>query len=71
MKRHEQNAVASTQADVSCLGALLKCVRVASESGQPQALIESALSTCEEIATAIAERMENIPGFNSPAEGEA
>lgn len=71
MNRPEQNAVSNIQAEIACLAALLRCVRVASESGQPQTVTESAMSCCEDVATAIADRMEDIPGLNSAPEKSA
>ncbi len=68
MIRHEQEAVLATQAEVGSLSALILCVRIASENGQPGTLIETALAACEEYATSIADRMDAIPGLYPKAE---
>jgi hypothetical protein len=65
----EQQGVLAVQAEVACLGALLRCVRVASENGQPSTLIESAIAACEDVATGIADRMDKIEGLYPRTEG--
>jgi len=64
----EQQAVLATQAEVATLGALLRCVRIASENGQPSSIIESAIAACEDLATSIADRMDTIPGLSTNAD---
>ncbi len=68
MIRTEQEAVLAVQAEVGCLSALLRCVRTAAESGLPSSLIESAISSCEDLATGIADRIDAIPGLYPKAE---
>lgn len=65
----EQQGVLAVQAEVACLGALLRCVRVASENGHPSTLIESAIAACEDVATGIADRMDKIDGLYPKTEG--
>ena len=65
----EQQGVLAVQAEVACLGALLRCVRVASENGHPGTLIESAIAACEDVAIGIADRMDKIDGLYPKTEG--
>lgn len=52
-----------SQVEVGCLSALLHCVRIAAANGLPSGMIESALTSCKDIATGIADRMDSIPGL--------
>jgi len=67
MNAVEQSGVLATQAEVACLTALLRCVRIASENGQPSTIIESAIAACEDVAKGIADRMDTIPGLSTNA----
>lgn len=65
----EQQGVLATQAEVASLSALLRCVRIASENGQPSTLIDSAIAACEDVASGIADRMDKIDGLYPKTEG--
>jgi len=65
----EQQDVLVAQAEVACLSALLRCVRIASETGQPTTIIESAIAACEDISSGIADRMDKISGLYPKTEG--
>lgn len=68
MTEAEESGVLATQAEIACLAALIRCVRIASENGQPSSLIDSALASCEDVATAMADRMDLIPGISGAPE---
>ena len=69
MNSGEREGVLQMQAEIASLGALLRCVRIAAENGQPESLIASALASCEDVATSLVDRIDDIPGLNDAREG--
>jgi hypothetical protein len=71
MTRNQKESVLATQAEIYSLTSLLRCLRSGVEAGLDDATISGALSSCEDAARDIADRMEKIPGLNNEPEDAA